>query len=70
MKATLYTPASLADEQIARVRDFEQKTGRILLAFQTLEQPVAKLSDTERQQLKALEQDLGVVMVACSAPAA
>ena len=70
MKATLYTPARLADDQIARVRAFEQKTGRILLAFQALEQPVAPLSEVERQQLMALEQDLGVVMVACSDPAA
>ena len=66
MKATLYTPASLAEDQIARVRAFEQKTGRILLAFQTLEQSVASLSDAERRQLRTLEQDLGVVMVACS----
>lgn len=66
MKATLYTPARLAEEQLAQVRAFEQKTGRILLAFETLEQPVASLSDAERQQLNALEKELGVVMVACA----
>ena len=66
MQATLYTPASLADDQIARVHAFEKKTGRVLLAFQSLDQPMATLSESERRQLQSLEAELGVVMVACN----
>ena len=34
MTTTLYTPASLTDDQLAQIRAFEQQTGRILLAFE------------------------------------
>lgn len=62
---TLYTPAKLSDDQLARIRAFEQQTGRVLLAFEGHRQPVAELSPEERARLEALEQELGVVMVAC-----
>lgn len=66
MTSTLFTPARLAANQLERIRSFEARTGRILLAFQSHEQPLAPLSESEKEELQALENDLGVVMVAYS----
>ena len=66
MASTLFTPARLESSQLERLRSFESRTGRILLAFQSHEQPLAPLSESEKEELQALENDLGVVVVAYS----
>lgn len=59
----LYTYARLSDEQLERVRQFEAETGKKALVLKQVEAEPAMLSAPQVKALRALEHDLGHIVV-------
>jgi hypothetical protein len=60
----LYGFAKLTDEQIKQVTAFEAETGKRLLVFRPFEVMPAFLSREQVERLRALEEQLGDIIVA------
>ena len=58
-------PATISDEQLLRLREFEKELGAVLLAVQAPEK-YAELSDDELALLQQTESDLDCIVVAYS----
>ena len=59
-----YGFAKLSDEQLAKVKDLEKKTGKTLLVYRTYEAEAANLTPEELAQVKELENELGYMAIA------
>jgi hypothetical protein len=63
MQQTRLRPAPLDEDRLAPLRQLEQETGSVIIAYQP-ESPFASLSDEQQRRLKELEEQLGVVLLA------
>lgn len=63
----LYGFAKLSDEQLQKVRAWEVETGKRLLVFRQFEAVPAFINREQVESLRALEQELGNVVVAVEA---
>lgn len=63
MQQTRLRPALLDDAHLAPLRQLEQETGSVIVAYQP-ESPFAALSEEQQLRLKELEDQLGVVLLA------
>jgi len=59
----LYRWADLTEEQLARIKAYEAKTGKTALALTKLDVEPAELSQEEELELYALERETGAVIV-------
>jgi len=57
--------AKISDQQLRRLREFEEELGTVLLAVESPEK-YAELSDDEVAVLQKTESDLGCIVVAYS----
>ena len=62
MNQTRLNPAPLDEESLARLRQLEQETGTVIIAYQP-ESPFAHLNEGQVARLKELERELGVVLL-------
>ncbi len=60
----LYGFATLSDEELLRVQEFERDTGKRLLVYRPFDAEPADLSAEELHRLERLERDLGDVIIA------
>jgi hypothetical protein len=63
MNQTRLRPAPLEEAHLAPLRQLEQETGSVIIAYQA-ESPYAALSEDQQRRLKELEEQLGVVLLA------
>ena len=56
--------AKLDDANLKEVRDYEKKTGRVLLAYTCKDIGIDRMSDEELSELRKLEDKLCVQLVA------
>jgi hypothetical protein len=63
MQQTRLRPAPLDENHLAPLRQLEQETGSVIIAYQP-ESPFAVLSEEQQRRLKELEEQLGVVLLA------
>jgi sugar phosphate isomerase/epimerase len=63
MNQTRLNPAPLDEESLAQLRQLEQETGTVIVAYQP-ESPFAPLDAGQVARLKDLERELGVVLLA------
>jgi hypothetical protein len=59
----LYCYAKLSDEQLARIKAFEEETGKTVLALREIDVEAELLSREEMDRLRALEKELGLVLL-------
>jgi hypothetical protein len=62
--AQFYCYAQVTEEQLARIQAFERETGKKVLAVREVDLEPALLWKPQVDRLRALEQDLGVVLIA------
>jgi hypothetical protein len=62
--ALFYCYAKLTAEQLAHTQTFERETGKKVLAVREVDLEPALLWKPQVDKLRALEQDLGVVLIA------
>ncbi len=55
--------ANLDQNELDKVHTMEEQTGSVILVMQE-HYPVAQLNDQQIEQLKTLEKDLGVILIA------
>jgi hypothetical protein len=60
----LYSFAKLTDEQLAKLRIFEERTGKKVLALTEVGLWPDRLSPEELTEIQTLEQELGCLLVA------
>jgi hypothetical protein len=60
----LYTFAKLTDEQLAKLRAFEQRTGKQVLALTEIALWADRLTPEQLAELQELEKELGCLLVA------
>lgn len=56
--------AKLSDENLSAIRDYEKKTGRVILAYTCRDIGIDRMSDEELQDLRRLEDKLRLQLVA------
>ena len=59
----LYTYAKLSEDELAKVRDFESRTGKTALVLKQVEAQPEMLDRDEMQALATLEQELEYLVV-------
>ena len=59
----LFSYAKLTDAQLAKIKAFEAETGKTALVLRDARMDAEVLSAEEMEQLQALEQELGYVIV-------
>ncbi|MEA3406993.1 MAG: hypothetical protein U9R48_02790 [Chloroflexota bacterium] len=60
----IYTYAKLTEEQLGKVRAFEEETDKRILALRSYNMQPDELSEEELEKLQALEAELGYVILA------
>ena len=60
----MFVLANLTDDQLDRLRAFEQKAGIKILAMKHVDIEMAPIDATELTELQTLESELGVCLVA------
>jgi hypothetical protein len=60
----MFVPAHLSEEQLERIKEFEESHGAKVLAFENESPQAAPLSNEDLNELKDLEQETGLCLVA------
>jgi hypothetical protein len=56
--------AKLSEENLSAIKDYEEKTGRVILAYSCRDVGIDKMSDEELHELRKLEDRLCLQLVA------
>jgi len=59
----LYGFTALTETQLSKLKAFEEKTGKIVLAIKPMEVSIDTLSEQELRELQALEAEIGDVIL-------
>ena len=60
----IYTYAKLTEEQLGKVRAFEEQTDKRVLVLRSYNAQPDELGEEELEELQALERELGYIVIA------